>query len=530
VAKGSGPEVVALSPTQLEELLVKLAGLLPAETYRLVETLLRTLQWVMGVLEAKNTTLGRLRRMIFGAKTEKSRNLLAQSGAAAASASPPAPKPKVKGHGRKAAQDYPGAKRLPVPHSKFHLGDLCPKCLKGKLYLLKIPARIVRIAAQPMFSATIFELERLRCALCGALFTAAPPPEAGQSKYDPSCGVMLNLQRFGVGQPMYRTDKWQKYLGVPLAASTQWELMAAASKTPEVVYEALLKFAAQAELLHNDDTPMRVQSLQREIAAAQDPDQRTGIFTTSIIAQVGKIPVALFFTGQKHAGENLNQLLQSREANRSQPLRMCDALSRNEPKEFQTLLCHCILHARRNFIDVDQSFPEECRQVIESLREIYRVDALAKERKLSDLERLALHQKQSKPVMDQLQQWMKEQLEQKKVEPNSGLGEAINYMLKRWETLTRFLSVPGAPLDNNITERALKMAILHRRNSLSYKTLNGARIGDIHMSLIHTCELNRVNPFDYLMALEQHAEAVAKAPTCWFPWNYRQAIEAVNSG
>jgi len=73
------------------------------------------------------------------------------------------------------------------------------------------------------------------------------------------------------------------------------------------------------------------------------------------------------------------------------------------------------------------------------------------------------------------------------------------------------------------------MAILHRRNSLSYKTLSGARVGDINMSLIHTCELNRVNPFDYLMALEQHAEAVAKAPTCWFPWNYRQAIEAANS-
>ena len=453
MAKGSAPEVLALNPTQLEELLVKLAGLLPAETYQLVETLLRTLQWVMGVLEAKNTTLGRLRRMIFGAQTEKSRNLLAQSDAAAASAKTPDPKPKAKGHGRKAAQDYSGAKRLPVPHPKLRLRDLCPKCLKGKLYLLKTPARIVRIAAQPM----------------------------------------------------YRTDKWQNYLGVPLAASTQWELMAAASKTPAVVYEALIE------------------------VAAQDPDPRTGIFTTSIIARVGPVPVALFFTGQKHAGENLDPLLQSREANRSQPLQMCDALSRNEPKEFHTLLCRCILHARRNFIDVGQSFPEECRQVIESLREIYRVDALAKERKLSDLERLAFHQEHSQPVMDQLRQWMKEQLEQKKVEPNSGLGEAINYMLKRWETLTRFLSVPGAPLDNNITERALKTAILHRRNSLSYKTLNGARIGDIHMSLIHTCELNGVNPFDYFMALEQHAEAVAKAPSCWFPWNYRQAIEAADS-
>ena len=369
MAKGSGPEVVTLSPSQLEALLVQLAGLLPAETYQLVATLLRTLRWVLGALEAKHTSLGRLRRMLFGAKTEKTRLLLAQSGAAAG-AKTPEPKPKAKGHGRNAAQDYPGAQRRAVPHPRLHLGELCPKCLKGKLYLLKTPARIVRIAAQPIFNATVFELERLRCALCGALFTAPAPPEAGPGKYDPSCGVMLNLLRYGVGQPMYRTDKWQHYLGVPLAASTQWELMAAATQTPAVVYEALLKVAAQAELLHNDDTPMRVQSLRRELAAAQDPDPRTGIFTTSIIAQVGSVPVALFFTGQKHAGENLNQLLQRREANRSQPLHMCDALSRNEPKEFQTLLCHCLLHARRNFIDVGESFPEACRHVLESLREV----------------------------------------------------------------------------------------------------------------------------------------------------------------
>ena len=110
------------------------------------------------------------------------------------------------------------------------------------------------------------------------------------------------------------------------------------------------------------------------------------------------------------------------------------------------------------------------------------------------------------------------------MEPNSGLGQAINYMLKRWEPLTRFLVVPGAPLDNNILERGLKTAILHRKNSLSYKTLAGARVGDIHMSLIHTCQLNQVNPFDYLMALEHHSQAVAQAPTDWFPWNYRQTL------
>ena len=145
-----------------------------------------------------------------------------------------------------------------------------------------------------------------------------------------------------------------------------------------------------------------MQSLRREMAASQDPDRRTGIFTTGIVAQVGPVSVALFFTGQNHAGENLNQLLKRRAADLTKPMQMCDALSRNEPQELQTLLCNCILHARRNFIDVRESFPEECRHVIESLREIYRFEAQAKERKLSPLERLHFHQEQSQPVMDQL--------------------------------------------------------------------------------------------------------------------------------
>ena len=527
MAKAAAPEIVPLSTAQLDELLVKLAGLVPAETYRLLESVLRTFQWLVNALEAKNTTLGRLRRMIFGKQTEKSSTVLPPGAITGAER---ATKTKAKGHGRKAARDYPGAQSVKVTHSQHRVGDLCPKCLKGKLYRLLVPARLVRIVAQPIFQATCFELERLRCALCGALLTAPPPPEAGLNKYDPSTGIMLVLLRYGAGLPMYRIAKWQTYFGVPPPPSTQWELIEAVSEIPELIYEALSDEAAQGQVLFNDDTSMRVQSLRQEITTAPESPKRTGIFTTGIIAQVEHRRIALFFTGQKHAGENLNELLRRRAADRPPPLQMCDALSRNEPKEFQTILCNCILHGRRHFIEVVEHFPEECRKVIESLREVYHFDALAKEQKLSEAQRLAFHQANSQPVMEELQSWMKDQLEQKRVEPNSGLGEAIRYMLKHWVPLTRFLSVPGAPLDNNVTEQGLKKAILHRKNSLSYKTLHGARIGDIHMSLIHTCELNRVNPFEYFMALQQHAAQVRQDPTRWLPWCYQQHIPSADSG
>jgi transposase len=122
--------------------------------------------------------------------------------------------------------------------------------------------------------------------------------------------------------------------------------------------------------------------------------------------------------------------------------------------------------------------------------------------------------------MEQLNAWMHEHMDRKKVEPNSGLGQAMAYMLKHWEPLTLFLRKAGAPLDNNRCEQALKMAILHRKNSLSYKTLNGARTGDLFMSLIHTCRLNGVNPFEYLLAIATQPEAVKLVPQAWLPWNY----------
>jgi hypothetical protein len=128
--------------------------------------------------------------------------------------------------------------------------------------------------------------------------------------------------------------------------------------------------------------------------------------------------------------------------------------------------------------------------------------------------------------MKKLQIWLEAQLADKKVEPNSGLGKAIQYMLRHWERLTLFLREPGGPPDNNLCERALKKVVLHRKNSLFYKTANGAEVGDLYMSLIYTCELNGANPFDYLTELQRHATEVTKHPAEWMPWNYRATLSA----
>jgi len=272
---------------------------------------------------------------------------------------------------------------------------------------------------------------------------------------------------------------------------------------------------------------MQVLELRKEIDKLEEAGEtdRTGIFSTSIVSELTSgYRIALFFTGRQHAGENMADMLTQRAAELDKPMQMCDGLSHNLPKDFETVVANCLAHARRKFVEVVNSFPDECRHVLETLREVYVHDATAREQGLSDEERLSYHQDHSGPLMNELETWMREQIDQKLVEPNSSLGKAIAYMTKRWDRLTLFLREPGAPLDNNIAERALKKAILHRKNALFYKTENGARVGDLYMTLIHTAELAGANPFDYLTALLQQTDDTQRDPGRWMPWNYTSAL------
>jgi transposase len=163
-----------------------------------------------------------------------------------------------------------------------------------------------------------------------------------------------------------------------------------------------------------------------------------------------------------------------------------------------------------------------------TLGRVYGFDAETNKRGLTPDERLAFHKQHSGPVMKDLESWLKAQLADKKTEPNSGLGRAIAYLLNHWKGLTAFLREVNAPLDNNLVERALKRVMLHRKNSLFYRTLNGAHVGDLFMSLIHACELCGANAFDYLTQLQKHAVELASNPARWMPWNYKETLAAAD--
>jgi transposase len=539
MAKAPALEWDDLEPGRLEALLARIQPLIQPEDFGLLQRVIATLQLLLDLIQKARLSLRRLRQMIFGPKTEKSRKLLkakaaADSGVKSASANESEPaKKKKKGHGRNGADDYPGAQRVAVPHPTLQAGCPCPLCLKGRLYDLHQPALAIRIVAQPIFPCTIYELMRLRCNSCLAIFTARTPAKAGTSKYSEEVPAMLAVLCYGMGMPLLRIQRLQQGFGVPLPAATQWQSLWEAAELMMPLWKCLIERAAQAWLFYHDDTRMKVLSLMEENASqaadVHGSKERTGIFTTGILAQVGEHRIALFFTGRKHAGENLQTVLEQRPEGLPTPIQMCDGLSSNQLKRAQTHPANCNAHSRRKFAEVVDAFPEECRFVLETLKDVYKNDAQTKQLGLTAEERLVFHQTHSQKLIEALERWAREQIEQKKVEPNSGLGQAIKYMLKRWEKLTLFLRKAGAPLDNNAAEQILKRAILHRRNSLFYKNERGALVGDLYMSLIETCRFCGVNPLEYLTALQKHARLVSENPEQWVPWNFGAALAAANT-
>jgi hypothetical protein len=454
-----------------------------------------------------------------------------ESGAGTPAQEEPKPTPKTKGHGRVPAADYLAARHIPVPHDSLQPGASCPHCHGGKIYELKEPAPWLRIVGQAPLAAICWDCQRLRCSTCGDVFTARAPHEAQGEKYTETAASMMALLRYGAGMPGNRLDHLQCDLETPVPSSTQWDVLDQRVELIRPAYDELRRQAAQGAIVHNDDTYVRILAVMGKRRAElllhgelEDPE-RTGLFTTAIVSiSEARQPIAVFATGRKHAGENLTALLAQRAVDLPPPIQMCDALARNLPQGHAVIEANCIAHGRRKIVDEVANFPAECEHVLDALSRVYHVDQQCKQQGLSADERLRRHQHDSAPVIDALQAWMTAQLADKRIEPNSGLGRAFHYMLKRWDKLTLFLRTPGAPLDNNICERALKMAIRHRNNSLFYRTEHGACVGDIYMTLIHTAALHRQNPFDYLTALQVHAKAVAEHPADWMPWNYRATL------
>lgn len=547
--------IPSIDVAEIHALLERIRPAVAAEDHALLTGLVHTLLEVAGELRRRGATIARLRRMLGQTSSEKTAEVVGATAAAAAAGAPatttgeppppdaaptgeapPAPandagaenKPKRKGHGRIPNSAYQGP-TVTVPHPTLCKGMGCPACAHGALYDLP-PVSTVRILGQPPLVARCWESASLRCNACLRVFTAKLPEEARGPKYDESAAAVMVVLRYGMGMPLCRLATMQQWLSVPVPASTQWEVAQGHVSEVLPVYKVLAQLAADAPVLHNDDTYARILALMGKrraklvAAGGLDLPERTGLFTTGIVARAEAGAIALFATGRQHAGENLADLLDLRDPALGPPIQMCDGLDRNLSADHLVELANCLAHARRHVVDEVGDEPDLCAHVLRQIGKVFKNDETCREEGLAGEARLAFHQEQSGEVMRALRSWIEALFTSKRVEPNSGLGGALRYMLTRWESLTLFLRVAEAPIDNNAVERVLKQAIRHRRASLFYRTTHGAHVGDIYTSLLVTTVLHGRDPICYLTALFENYNAVAAAPADWLPWSYERTL------
>jgi transposase len=538
------PAEVKLSREDGEALRQRLAGdALTAADRHVLDQVLQWYFWLLFALQEATFSLKRLRILVFGEKRSKPQtsppgassdssggpggassapvHAVADTAQEAKAERPPAAGERRPGHGRQGAETYRGAEHVVCRHETLAVGERCPVCGRGRLYRVE-PGIEVRLDGHALLSAVCYALEKFRCSACGQVFTAASP--AGAEKYSPRARAVLVLGRYYLGVPLYRLEGYQAMVGVPVSDATQWDQIERVADCAYPVFEHLKELAAQGEVIYQDDTHVRILSLiaeNRRTQADDTSEARTGMYTTALVAQQGAQTICLYFAGRAHAGENLEALLTHREADRGKPLVMSDALANNNTADEGALIrCHCLAHGRRKFTELEEVFPAECAIVIEALKQVFDHEEEARVQQMNAEVRLKYHQQYSGPIMEQLKHWLDTQFAERTVEPNSSLGKAFQYLLTHWQTLTRFLEVPGAPLENNMAERTLKLAIRQRKNSLFYKTDYSAYIASMLTSLIATCLHAGVNALDYLVALQEHRPAVFAAPAAWLPWNY----------
>jgi transposase len=546
------PEDVRLSREEGQALIERIErNVLSAEDRQLLVKILTFYFWLLFALREAKLSLKRLKALVFGEKPKKPKppsaggaaeggspgeratpTSASQEGASSAASRSPEKKVPPPGHGRHGADVYRAAQTVECRHAELAVGERCPACGRGSLYRM-LPGVEMRLDGNALLSAVRYELEKLRCSACGQIFTASVPATAGPEKYTTRARAVLALARYYVGLPWYRLEGFQALVGVPVADATQWDQTEIVGDCSHPIFKCLEKEAAQGEVIFQDDTPQRVLALiaENQQAAAQvhaqgkaKTDERTGMQTTALIVQVGARRICLYYTGRRHAGENLEWLLAQRAPGHNKPVVMSDALSRNNAEEDALIRCHCLAHGRRKFSELDEAFPTESAVVVNALKLVFDHDEDARAKQLTAQERLAYHQRKSGPIMKKLKGWLERQTAQRLVEPNSSLGKAIAYMVEHWETLTRFLYEPGAPIENNLAERALKLAIRQRKNSLFYATEHSAYIASILTSVIATCAQAGVNAFDYLVAIQEHRQEVRANPSAWLPWNYEAAL------
>ena len=521
------PKVTKVSQQQMDDFLAAiLASNLSEENAEFAKMLIHGNAWLVRQLELGQLSIAKLRKLFQIQGSEKGSTRKPTHDPASTDNKGSNTGKDTKGHGRNSADAYQGATIVDVDHPELSPGDTCPaEACDGRLYEMSEPGTFVQVTGAPLASATRYNIQKLRCGTCEMVYTAPLPEGVSDKKYDATFIAMLMINKYFMSVPLYRQDRLQDHLGIPLPASTQWDLMAAHEPMLKALYGALARDAANGLALCYDDTSVKIMSEIKAAKLAQkgEKSQHT-CFTTGIVSLHEDHRSYLYITDNRTAGKCIAEIMALRDTDLDPPTMMCDALPANIPQgisEDLYILCFCLVHARRQFYELPNGYDDLADNVIGLIGTIY--DHEAHTKGMSREKRLAYHQEKSTPVMEELKAYLEEQ--KPEFEPNSVPGKAIDYILNRWTQLSQFLRQIHAPLDTNIVERALKLVIQVRKSSMFYKTLSSASFASYVQSALYSAAQNEINPCDYMSAVIDHEHAVIQNPNAWLPWHYQETLK-----
>ena len=535
------PKIIKITPEQLVQITEAIrASNLDTTLGEMIIDNISGNRWLVNALEKGQLSIQKLRQL-FGITTESFENRRKQRAnphelnntsvvahdvdrnnpTSTTSPNEPETIKKTKGHGRLSADAYQGAQIIDMFVPNLKPGDQCPEdACDGRLYEMSDPGVMLQITGSPMAQATRYNLQKLRCSVCEMIFTAPLPEGVEEVKYTMSFIAMLMINKYFMSVPLYRQETLQNYLGVPLPASTQWELMAEQEDVLEALYHAFEQDAANGKGIAIDDTKAKILEQIAMNKKVEKKSDKKSCYTTGIVNVHDDHMSYVFVTDNQTAGKSAAPFLKLRDPSLPIPYLMCDALTANIPENISSdlyILCYCLVHARRQFYELPDGYDDLAEQVMGLIGKIYDNESATKG--MSGDKRLEHHQLHSTPIMQALRDYL--MVQKQAFEPNGVAGSAIEYMLKRWTEFTHFLRHPDIPLDNNLTERALKLIIQVRKTSLFYKTLKSAKIASYIQTALYSAAQNDVNPYDYMLAILRNKAKVIKNPTKWLPWCYK---------
>ena len=434
-------------------------------------------------------------------------------------------------HGRRSADDFEQLEQAHHAHVALNSGDDCPCCARGRIYKYR-PKTFTTISGRSPLVATRHTVDSLQCNLCKEVFRA-PLPAAleadgvgGRTLYTHSAVAMVCILRCFGGMPMSRQDRLQKAIGVPVPDASIWDMHERLANAVRPVWRHLVTQAANASQFFGDDTGATILSMRSAVRPNRrtgEPQVRTGCHTTCVIAQLADGEDAvLFFTGIHHTGEVMDMLLADRDPALPPPVFMGDCIESNTVTTATVYYAGCNAHAVRRFKELAERYPEQADYVLARYRQIYDNDAACIDAELSPEDRLAYHREHSRPLLRDITEYGEDCIEQRRVEPNSDLGAAFEYVIGNERRLSAFARHAGAPLDNNRVERTLRTSVRLRETTHFFRNTVGAAVADTILTVGASALGAHVNLFNYFAALLRHADDVRADPASWTPWAYAE--------